>query len=1120
MKAVRLFPELYNIKDFIVTSHPEHHPDSTAYLRYWETQDKYCVEGKWGEDSRGNKGGWRYMPPFLYYYVNFCVIDDEDEKGNTTRKIRPMLRDVEWLMSYGWLTCRGFSGFEEDEKYTSHRLVKKIEEEGVLSLTEKETRTLDRIKDSILLPDGSGYKKYVESREYLYRTHKKPLGRPYYYNEALNFFVLGSRGFGKDVMSSEVVHYEDGPKPISQVKLGDRIYGRDGRLTTVISRKDFNDQIQYKVTFKDGRSLTTGAGHLWTVFNTVSRKWETKELRSIMEDYLIEYSSGRIDHRYFIPYCEKIEYPEKNLPIDPYFLGLWLGDGSKHRTSVTSVDEEIVESIYSYADHLDHQVSINQNTTKTCPDYLISEGYLGNGESSKLRKEFKELNLLNNKHIPEIYKFSSVEQRMELIRGLLDSDGYINKEGNIEFTSSIPQLSKDTVMILDSLGIRNKTKLKETGFKTAYRTLILTSEKVFKLSRKKERLNFSPSAYAQANRERVAISHIEVLGVEPSVCIGVDNEDSLFVAGDRYVVTHNSFFCGNAVLGHEYNFFGKKYFDESYLHNPDPIEIFVGSALAAKSSDLLKKFEATQEYLTKHYGSWGSGDDFIPGYFYTNNSGTLTPNNSKSPYRHEYKEQVGNTWVTQGTGTKLLHGVYTAENPQAAVGTRPTVMVIEEVGLLGNLLDVHAANETCQIRRTKFGSSFYIGTGGNMEKIIESKIVFEDPEAYNFLPYKDHWENRVKPIGFFLPAYYVDNSFKDEQGNTDVDAALREEEMQRKRREKAATSSALDGYMMARPIVPSEMFLSPTANIFPTAKIRQREAEVLSKNLFELNASIGTLHWSKEKDHVLWQEDISRNLKPIRTLNLDSYKGDISGAIVIYEHPPDEIPNPTQRRSLYKIVYDPVKDDNGGTSLASILVYKGFVQGNWNGGIQDGIVAEYIGRYDQVNDIHEIAIKLAYYYNAKVLVENNVPDFIRYCKMEKRSHILQMSPYEAISVAIKNPTKRYDVGVRMTKQLNVHCEILIRQWLLETWNITHDGRVLTNIDKILSLRLLQELIAYERELNFDHVSALKLLVLWLSQESIRPMDERMDNVKPVKDMDKFINRRRSYLTQNNPFHAY
>ena len=155
------------------------------------------------------------------------------------------------------------------------------------------------------------------------------------------------------------------------------------------------------------------------------------------------------------------------------------------------------------------------------------------------------------------------------------------------------------------------------------------------------------------------------------------------------------------------------------------------------------------------------------------------------------------------------------------------------------------------------------------------------------------------------------------------------------------------------------------------------------------------------------------------------------------------------------------------------------------------------------------------------MVENNIPDFIRYCKMNRYHHLLQISPYEAMSKAMKNPSAKYEMGVHMSKQLNVHCEILIRQWLLEGWKTTEDGRLLTNIDKIYSLRLLSELIAYDRDSNFDHVSSLKLLALWMSQERQVPIKETRD-YKPIKDLDGFLKRRQMYMGHHKkqPFHAY
>lgn len=770
LKPVRLFPELYNIDDFVKQNHPIYHPDTAQYTKYWEEHERYCLEGKWGldQDPSTKEGGYRYMPPNLYYYINLCRIADEDDSGNTVGWFPPRLRDVEWILAYAWNAARGFSGFELDEEYTCLRVVDKIERE--LELDEKEFSRLEHYKKYIYKPNGE-LKKYVEARKYLHMTHDKPLGRAIYHNQAYNLFVLGSRGFGK------------------------------------------------------------------------------------------------------------------------------------------------------------------------------------------------------------------------------------------------------------------------------------------------------------------------------------------------------SFFAANAVIGHEYNFYGNKYYDEKYLNGGlSGVEIFVGAAISSKSSDLLNKFSKNQEYLKTKVGAWGKGDDFIPGYFFNNNSGSLTPNNSQRPYTHEYTFKDGGTWVEGGTGTKIYHGVYTSENPQAAVGTRPTVMVIEEVGLLNQLLQVHGANETCQIRKSKFGSSLYIGTGGNMEKITESKIVFEDPESYGFLPFEDLFENRTRPIGLFIPSYYVDSDFKDKLGNTKLEQSFSYEMRIREKKGKAANSSSLDEYMMSRPIVPSEMFLTSGANIFPQAKIRERIAELEINDTFNLRASIGHLEWEDtSRKSVTWVEDVSRKMKPIISLNLDSYKSDMTGAIVIYEHPIENIPKPTHYKSLYKIVYDPVKDDNGGTSLASIIVYKGFSDIMWDGGLQDTIVAEWIGRYDSVDDIHEICIKLAHYYNAKILPEINIPDFVRYCKKGFYFNFLQPAPTEALSKLMANPSRKYDVGVVMSNNRNsglkTQAEQLTRQWLLTSWKSDENGKEHTNVDRIYSLRLLYELAAYNKDQNFDHVSALLLLGIWLSQEKEVVFKESdTTNIDKSKELGRFVSR--------------
>lgn len=769
-QIVRLFPLLYDIKNFIVKNHPELHPETREYLEYWDEQEKRCIEGFWGLDTDGKKGGWRYITPVLYYYVNFCVIEDEDEETNASKVINPLLRDIEWLFFYNWLICRGFSGFENDGEHTCNLLVKKLEAGELLSTKDK-LRLQTAI--NILKEDGT-YKKYIDPREYLYKTHDKPLGRPLYGNVAKNMMALTSRRQGKS---------------------------------------------------------------------------------------------------------------------------FWL----------------------------------------------------------------------------------------------------------------------------------------------------------------------------------------------------------------------------MAIISHTFNFHGAIRFNENYFNILKGPEIVVGSVLG-KSADMLKKFSFNQEYQKNNYGSYGENDEFIPGFFYQNTMGSLVVSNNKSPYRNEYEYVEGGIWKKGGKGTKIIHVTY-QDNPEASVGTGPIISIIEEIGLVANLLDVHKSNETTFIRKNKFGSALYVGTAGNIERILEPKIIFEDPDSYDMLSFPDLWENRKKPIGFFLPAYYTDNTFRDAQGNQNIEAAYEEEMHQRKIRAAADNSSALDGWMMSRPLVPSEMFLSSTANTFPTAMLRDRLTEVEVKKIFDIVSFKGELEWTNsDKREVKFKLDLHNVLKPITQTNLDPYKGNLRGCIVFYESPEENIPDPTRRSSLYKVVYDPIKDDGKGTSLASVLVYKG-VADDWATGLVDDIVCEYIGRTDLVEDIHDIVLKIATYYNAKIMVETNIPDFIRYCRRGNKLHMLAGKPIDAISKAVKNPGKKYDVGIDMSSPaLHEHAEQLIRQWLLTKWKIDRDENQLLNLHKLKSPRLLLELIQYTRDKNFDHVSSFKLLHLWLSQDKQIPVEKAS---KVAKDnLEMFYSQLKKNNNNINPYHNY
>lgn len=543
-----------------------------------------------------------------------------------------------------------------------------------------------------------------------------------------------------------------------------------------------------------------------------------------------------------------------------------------------------------------------------------------------------------------------------------------------------------------------------------------------------------------------------------------------------------------ALISHKFNFKGAKTFEE-YVNLKAGPTICVGSILSTKSGELLQKFKFAQDQLAENFGQYEDVDEglFYPGFFYKKTMGVLDNGNGKNPYRHRYKIQKNGTWVTKGSNTKIVHQSY-ENNPEAFVGNRAVYMGEDEVGLNGLLLKSLQADATVMIMDDKMGWAHKTGTGGNITKIQSSKSVFYDPRGYGYMEFDDEWENSSTPIGMFIPATYQDSTFRDPNGNQNLELALKQELHNRKLLVDSDNIVALDGLIIARPLKPSEMFLSPELNIFPATLSRDHLNDILNRKVFESYASIGYLEYTdKTNNAVKWVNYKDPYSKPITTYDLKPYDGNIRGSIVIYEHPSDHTPFPTHRRSLYKIVYDPIMDDGDGTSLGAIIVHKGYTDGDWNEGLQNTIVATFYGRRN-VEELHEIAIQLALYYNAKILPETNIADFIRYCKNKNKFHLLQVTPFDAISKFLKSPSAKYEVGLRINKTLSIQGEQLGNQYLLEErgLNPTTNKKIL-NLHHIFCPRLLDEFINYKRGQNCDAISAFKLLMFWIFQEQMVPV---------------------------------
>ncbi len=255
-----LFPYQVKRRDgFYNRDHPKDaHPDSPTFKRYWRDFVQKMIEGIWINDE----GTWVYMPPKLFFYVNYPTIADQNRND-----IHPDLRDNEWIIFTYFLCMEGFSGFEDDEIYTCHELVGKHERSQDKNLTDKQRAKhelnfieLKKIPPSAKLADGS-YKKYIEPWYYLTQHYlldlpaAKPLGHAIYENVQYNGCILSARGVGKAEKVDELVRVQGGWVEIGKLNVGDHVYGGDGKLTEIKEIHDHEDVQFYKIGLRDGREI-------------------------------------------------------------------------------------------------------------------------------------------------------------------------------------------------------------------------------------------------------------------------------------------------------------------------------------------------------------------------------------------------------------------------------------------------------------------------------------------------------------------------------------------------------------------------------------------------------------------------------------------------------------------------------------------------------------------------------------------------------------------------------------------------------------------------------------------------------------------------------------------------
>ena len=373
---------------------------------------------------------------------------------------------------------------------------------------------------------------------------------------------IARSGTGKALSLDSDIMTPTGIIKMKNIKVGDEILGSDGKPQKVIGVYPQGFLKCYKITFNDGTTVKCNDKHLWKIANVRNKKrWEVVELSELMKRDLktphfhngekyttqtgnIRYGmKGRL--KWLIPNQQISQFEEKELLIDPYTMGVMLGDGSfsKGYIAIASRDEEILsrlkfpESQYLISYEKTDQVNFNIRKGKSVHSI---DWYLD------------QYNLLNKhadeKFIPKDYLFNTFENRIEILRGILDTDGYVDEKGIIELALTSKQLIEDVAFLSRSLGcFCHKISKMKSGYKNKkgeyikckdhYRLRIVPPRgmNLFHLTRKSERSIQDKKKYCIDRK----IESIEYVGIEEMQCIEVSNEDGLFMT-NNFVITHNS----------------------------------------------------------------------------------------------------------------------------------------------------------------------------------------------------------------------------------------------------------------------------------------------------------------------------------------------------------------------------------------------------------------------------------------------------------------------------------------------------------------------------------------------------------------------------------------------------
>lgn len=368
--------------------------------------------------------------------------------------------------------------------------------------------------------------------------------------------IEAARDHGKcEAIGTKVRMYDGTIKKVEDLKIGDLLMGVDSTPRKVIFLKKGVDENMYRIDQSKGDSYTVNSRHTGTFIQIGKRGKNLEEHKKNIVDIdiptLLSYSNNFLSER-IRGFKVAWEAPERKVLIEPYFLGYWLGDGNSNNQKITTEDVEVVRYLEEYAERLDMTTSRNGFISN------IRRKVISCKTKNKLNIYLKCYNLIYNKHIPYVYLHNSRKVRLELLAGLLDSDGDLWCNG-YHFSNINKQLVEDVKNLADSLGFRtymsggNKFNKQ---LKRMYENWNVTiSGKIDEIPVKIPRKNIE---YDWSNKSSnkdwgtidgitpSVVSSIKITNVGKGEYVSITTDgDHRFLLADG-TVTHNSFYFSNA----------------------------------------------------------------------------------------------------------------------------------------------------------------------------------------------------------------------------------------------------------------------------------------------------------------------------------------------------------------------------------------------------------------------------------------------------------------------------------------------------------------------------------------------------------------------------------------------